>query len=71
MRLRIGSVALAGLLAIAAPGIGGSPEEETGLQVGEKAPEFSLEDQSGEERSLGEFLGKDKVALVFYRSADW
>jgi cytochrome oxidase Cu insertion factor (SCO1/SenC/PrrC family) len=48
-----------------------APEEHTGLRVGEKAPQFTLKDQEGKERTLGEFLGKGKVALVFYRSADW
>ena len=48
-----------------------APEEPTGLKVGEKAPKFTLKDQEGKERSLDEFLGKGKVALVFYRSADW
>ncbi len=40
-------------------------------QVGEKAPRFTLKDQEGKERSLDELLKKGKVALVFYRSADW
>jgi len=50
-----------------------APEEQTGLKVGERAPKFTLKDQDGKERSLDEFLsaGKAKVALVFYRSADW
>ena len=48
-----------------------APEEQTGLKVGEKAPRFALKDQEGKERSLDEFLKKGKVALVFYRSADW
>ncbi len=43
-----------------------------GIAIGTKAPAFSLFDQSGKERSLGTFLGQQKkVALVFYRSADW
>ena len=46
-------------------------EEQTGLKVGEPAPKFTLKDQEGRERSLDEFLTKGKVALVFYRSADW
>jgi cytochrome oxidase Cu insertion factor (SCO1/SenC/PrrC family) len=46
-------------------------EEATGLKVGAPAPKFTLKDQSGAERRLDEFLGKGKVALVFYRSADW
>jgi cytochrome oxidase Cu insertion factor (SCO1/SenC/PrrC family) len=48
-----------------------APEEQTGPKVGAKAPKFTLKDQQGRERSLDEFLGKGKVALVFYRSADW
>jgi cytochrome oxidase Cu insertion factor (SCO1/SenC/PrrC family) len=48
-----------------------APEELTGLKVGAKAPKFTLKDQGGKERSLDEFLKKGKVALVFYRSADW
>jgi cytochrome oxidase Cu insertion factor (SCO1/SenC/PrrC family) len=48
-----------------------APEELTGLKVGAKAPRFTLRDQEGKERSLAEFLGKGKVALVFYRSAEW
>jgi cytochrome oxidase Cu insertion factor (SCO1/SenC/PrrC family) len=48
-----------------------APEEQTGLKVGEKAPGFTLKDQEGKERSLEGFVGKRKVALIFYRSADW
>jgi cytochrome oxidase Cu insertion factor (SCO1/SenC/PrrC family) len=48
-----------------------APEEQTGLEVGAKAPKFTLNDQEGKKRSLDEFVGKGKVALVFYRSADW
>ena len=48
-----------------------APEGQTGLKVGEKAPAFTLRDHEGKERSLDEFLKKGKVALVFYRSADW
>lgn len=46
-------------------------EEQTGQKVGEKAPRFTLKDQEGAERSLDEFLNRGKIALVFYRSADW
>jgi cytochrome oxidase Cu insertion factor (SCO1/SenC/PrrC family) len=48
-----------------------APEGQAGLRVGAKAPGFTLKDQEGKERSLDEFLGRGKVALVFYRSADW
>jgi cytochrome oxidase Cu insertion factor (SCO1/SenC/PrrC family) len=48
-----------------------APEEQTGPNIGTKAPKFTLKDQKGEERSLDEFVKRGKVALVFYRSADW
>jgi cytochrome oxidase Cu insertion factor (SCO1/SenC/PrrC family) len=48
-----------------------APEVQTGLKVGAKAPPFTLKDQEGKERSLEEMLKKGRVALVFYRSADW
>jgi cytochrome oxidase Cu insertion factor (SCO1/SenC/PrrC family) len=48
-----------------------APEGQTGLKVGAEAPKFTLKDQEGKERSLDELLKKGKVALVFYRSADW
>ena len=35
------------------------------------SPRFALKDQTGKERKLDEFLKQGKVALVFYRSADW
>ncbi len=62
----------AGALALAAPGrADDAPPEHTGIKVGEKAPEFTLTDQAGKRRSLGEFLKNGPVALVFFRSANW
>jgi len=48
-----------------------APEGQSGLKVGARAPMFSLRDQDGKYRSLDELITKGKVALVFYRSADW
>jgi hypothetical protein len=48
-----------------------APDEKTGLKVGDKAPEFKLKDQAGEERALSTMLKDGPVALVFYRSASW
>jgi cytochrome oxidase Cu insertion factor (SCO1/SenC/PrrC family) len=48
-----------------------APDEQTGVKVGAKAPKFTLKDQEGKDRSLDEYLKTGKVALVFYRSADW
>ena len=46
-------------------------DEKTGIEVGEKAPAFTLKGQDGEEYSLDDLLKKGNVALVFYRSARW
>ncbi len=65
--ITFGLLLAAGAVLAAAP----APEEKTGLSVGEKAPEFKLEDQTGQERSLTALLKDGNVALVFYRSASW
>jgi cytochrome oxidase Cu insertion factor (SCO1/SenC/PrrC family) len=57
-------------VALGAPAID-PPPEKTGLKVGEKAPEFTLKDQAGKERTLKELLKDGPVSLVFYRSASW
>lgn len=44
---------------------------EHALNVGDKAPAFSLSSQDGEKISLEALVEKGPVALVFYRSADW
>ena len=49
-----------------------APDDMTGIDVGEKAPEFTLKDQNGKEISLSDLLeGNKSVALVFHRSANW
>jgi cytochrome oxidase Cu insertion factor (SCO1/SenC/PrrC family) len=48
-----------------------TPPVAHGVPVGAQAPSFHLKDQHGNERSLGEFLKKGNVALVFFRSARW
>ncbi len=47
------------------------PEEKTGPKIGEKAPPFELEGADGQVHSLADLLKQGKVALVFYRSANW
>ena len=42
-----------------------------GLESGAVAPEFKLKDQEGKDVSLAPLLKKGKVAIVFYRSANW
>lgn len=51
--------------------VGGAEESIPGLNVGERAPEFSLPSASGSEVSLAKLLKDGPVALVFVRSADW
>ena len=75
-RIRTMTLAAAVVLLAASTGFSqtkGKPasDEHTGLKIGEKAPEFTLKDQEGKDRSLDDLLKKGKVALVFYRSADW
>ena len=48
-----------------------SAQEDRGIAVGEKAPDFTLKDQNGEEVKLADLLMEKNVALVFYRSASW
>jgi len=39
------------------------------LKVGDRAPDFALQDQKGETVKLGDFLGKKAVVLAFYIKA--
>lgn len=43
---------------------------ETKVKPGEKAPDFTLPDQSGNEVSLSDFHGKKSVVLYFYPKDD-
>ena len=36
------------------------------LKVGDKAPDFTLPDQHGQDISLSQFQGKENVVLAFY-----
>jgi cytochrome oxidase Cu insertion factor (SCO1/SenC/PrrC family) len=71
------SLLAVGVLAVAvgcvpqAPAPAAPPEQKGAVEVGAKAPAFTLKDQEGKERSLDEFLKKGTVAVVFYRSAKW
>jgi hypothetical protein len=42
-----------------------------GPQVGERVPEFSLQDQFGKTWTRDSLMGTGGLMLVFYRSADW
>jgi len=43
------------------------PTELDRVKIGEKAPDFTLEDADGKSISLSDFRGKKSVVLVFYR----
>jgi len=47
----------------AGPSSGGAPK------VGDRAPDFTLPDQTGAMVRLGEFVGKKRVVLAFYIKA--
>src|SRR6267143_6992729 len=42
-----------------------------GLAVGQKAPPFSLRDQTGKVQTLDTLKGTNGTVLLFFRSADW
>jgi hypothetical protein len=42
-----------------------------GPQVGERVPDFSLNDQNGKTWTLQSIMGPKGAMLVFVRSADW
>ena len=42
-----------------------------GPTVGARVPDFTLQDQAGQTRSLSSLLGPKGAVLVFFRSADW
>lgn len=72
---RTGSVSTVLAVTCLAAGVLSSPAaaaaEEVGLGVGEDAPKFSLSDQRGVAHDLDSLLGRGKLAIVFFRSADW
>ena len=43
----------------------------TGPEPGQRIPDFSLPDQRGAARALGNLTGPNGLLLVFHRSADW
>jgi hypothetical protein len=42
-----------------------------GIAVGQKAPDFSMPDQSGRVQTLDTLKGANGTVLLFFRSADW
>jgi cytochrome oxidase Cu insertion factor (SCO1/SenC/PrrC family) len=64
-----------GLLALASAQedhpAGDSPAPSIGLDVGQRAPSFSLADQFGQQQSNETLKGSKGTVLLFFRSADW
>ncbi len=54
----LASVLLAGTLGVASVALA--------VEIGEKAPEFTLPSTTGKDISLSEFLGKKNVLIEFY-----
>jgi cytochrome oxidase Cu insertion factor (SCO1/SenC/PrrC family) len=71
MLSRIRFAVVVALMVFATPASGSASDPEPGVKAGEQAPKFTLKDQEGKDRGLDEFLERGKVALVFYRSANW
>ena len=44
-----------------------TPTELERVKVGDKAPDFTLQNMDGKRVSLSDFAGKKNVLLVFYR----
>ena len=72
MRLLLG-LAFAGTLFAAPAELGPKdgrdlpPADLNRVQVGEKAPDFTLESMDGSQVALPDFRGRKRVVLVFYR----
>jgi len=62
MQTRLRAVACAAMLALAST----LAAQAAPLQVGDKAPDFTLPDQNGNKVSLSQFLGTKNVVLAFY-----
>ena len=44
---------------------------KVGPGIGERVPDFTLQDQTGRMRTLASVMGPKGAMLVFFRSADW
>jgi hypothetical protein len=62
--LGVVSLLICGLVAIASVTSRNLPEATGAPQVGQKAPDFTLADTSGNKVSLGQLLGKEHISLV-------
>ena len=72
MKLRVAAALAVLILGLSCAGVRESGPEElkprtSPVQVGEMAPDFTLEDQHNQKVSLSSAHGKMPVVLVFYR----
>ena len=56
------------LLGVLLVGISGVTSVATAVEVGEKAPDFTLPSTTGKDISLSQFQGKNPVLMEFYGS---
>ena len=75
MSFAVGTVLLASVFAFPTPAQQAPPGlpdiQKLGPQVGDRVPDFTLNDQQGRSRTLTSLLGPRGLMLVFFRSADW
>jgi len=75
--MRMLAATLWSVLSVGALPASGPPERvpvdlsKLGPQVGERVPDFALNDQNGKTWTLQAVMGPKGAMLVFYRSADW
>lgn len=53
------------------PSTGGGDTHFSGLEVGQKAPGFMVQDQFGHQQSNETLQGSNGTVLLFFRSSDW
>ena len=66
--LPLAALLLGAVLSVAADGV---DPQTLGPKVGQRVPDFTLQDQHGAARTLKSTLGPRGAILVFFRSADW
>jgi len=60
------AIVLIGLFCLAAFGQAAPAPPQTHLKVGDKAPDFTLNDTEGKPVKLSDYKGKKSVVLAFY-----
>ncbi len=64
-------IAALGAPAAARPQVERIDLSERGPSIGERVPDFNLNDQNGDRWTRDSILGANGAMLVFVRSADW